>query len=334
MTYRFDPELATLAAAIPAANLADLSRARETLRIAAAELGRLPEHSPLDDGASRSHDLSITDDLVPANVDESEIKVRIYRPASIEKTLPAVLYMHGGGFVLGDLDTSHALISQISTLAGVVCVSVDYRLAPEHPFPAGLNDCYRALTWLVENANALGVDRHRVAVGGESAGACLAAALSLLARDRRGPTIAYQLLNIPVLDDRLTSRSMRTFTDTPVWNRESAWQSWSYYLPPTARRESSQQLRYAAPARARDLAGLPPAHITTCEFDPLRDEGLTYADRLIRAGVPVDLHHYAGTFHGSFLAPHAAVSRRMLASQVESLAAALASPPPGPDMTY
>jgi acetyl esterase/lipase len=182
---------------------------------------------------------------------------------------------------------------------------LEYRLAPEHPFPAGLEDCFAALDDLAKNSADLGVDPRRIGVGGASAGAGLAAATALLARDRGGPQLCMQYLGIPELDDRLETPSMRAYTDTPVWHRPNAVLSWQYYLAGQA------PTPYAAPARAEDLSGLPPTYVDVCEFDSLRDEGITYAQRLVQAGVPVELHLYPGTFHGSSLVAEAAVSRRM-----------------------
>jgi acetyl esterase/lipase len=193
-------------------------------------------------------------------------------------------------------------------------------LAPEHPFPAGLEDCYVALVWLHENAKELGVDTTRVAVNGGSAGGGLAAGLALLARDRGGPAICFQYLGIPELDDRLDTPSMQRFTDTPMWARPSAEVSWKWYLGENHDGEVSS---YAAPARAVDLSGLPPAYVSTQEFDPLRDEGIIYALRLLQAGVSVELHSFPGTFHGSGIVTTAAVTRREQAEKFAVLRRAL-----------
>jgi acetyl esterase len=192
---------------------------------------------------------------------------------------------------------------------GVPVVTVDYRLAPEHPYPAGLEDCYAGLVWVAKNADALGIDPDRIAIHGESAGGGLCAALALLARDRGGPSIAFQYLGVPELDDRLDTPSMRAFTDTPIWNRPNAIFSWDSYLG-AGKRGGADVPIYAAPARATDLTGLPPAYVSVMEFDPLRDEGIAYAQALMHAGVSVELHAFPGTFHGSSLVEQAAVSRR------------------------
>jgi acetyl esterase/lipase len=188
-------------------------------------------------------------------------------------------------------------------------INVDYRLAPEHPYPAGLEDCYAALSWVAGHAEELGVDPTRIAVAGGSAGGGLSAGLALLARDRGGPALCFQYLGIPELDDRLETGSMWAFEDTPMWNRPSAVRSWEYYLGP----DKADVPVYAAPARATDLAGLPPAYISVCEYDPLRDEGINYAQALLAAGVSVELHLFPGTFHGSTLVAGAEISKRMIA---------------------
>jgi acetyl esterase/lipase len=228
--------------------------------------------------------------------------------------------MHGGGFVIGSVDSHHDMAVQAAITAESVVVSVDYRLAPEHPYPAALDDCYSALTWVRAEAASLGVDTMRIAVAGISAGACLAAALALLARDRGGPLIAAQCLAQPSLDDRPTTLSRRTFVDTPVWSRESNRLSWHHYL-----RGVTDIPEYAAPARAKDLAGLPSAYIAVCELDALRDESMTYASRLLEADVSVELHLYPGTFHGSQRIMKAEVSRRMQSEWNDSLRRAVAA---------
>jgi acetyl esterase/lipase len=264
--------------------------------------------------------VTIRDLLVPGPTRAPDVHVRVYAPTDRDGPLPAYLHIHGGGFVVGDLDVSHADCARKAGEFGAVIVAVDYRLAPEHPFPAGVEDCYAALRWLAAQADELGVDSDRVAVGGESAGGGLAAAVALLARDRGGPALCFQLLQIPELDDRLDTPSMAAYVDTPMWNRPAAELSWKYYL---GGRSAVEQIQYAAPARASDLSGLPPAYLTVCEFDPLRDEGLDYAQRLLQAGVSVEVHCYPGTFHGSMVAQEAAVTKRMQADHRDALRRAL-----------
>ena len=191
---------------------------------------------------------------------------------------------------------------------GAVVVSVDYRLAPEHPYPAGLHDCYAALRYLHAEADALGVDPERVALTGASAGGGLSAATALLPATGADRPSASSCWRSPSSTTGCRRRSMQTFVDSPLWNRPLAVQSWQAYLGPLY--GSDDVPAYAAPARAEDLSGLPPAYISTAENDPLRDEGITYAQRLLQAGVSVELHQFPGTFHGSALVTSAAVSKR------------------------
>ena len=253
-------------------------------------------------------DVLAEDRRVPGPDGAPDVAIRIYRPKqAAQGPLPGVLEIHGGGFMFGSIDMMDPWCQRVSAEVGAVVVSVEYRLAPEHPFPAGVEDCYAALAWTAREAAALGIDPKRIAVAGQSAGGGLAAATALLARDRGGPELCFQLLEIPELDDRLETPSMTAFTDTPLWNRPNAIWSWRHYLGPDHEGEVSP---YAAPSRAEDLSTLPPAYVSTMEFDPLRDEGILYALRMLQAGVSVELHSYAGTFHGSGLLPHADASLR------------------------
>jgi len=253
-------------------------------------------------------DVEKEDRKVPGPAGAPDVRVRIYRPvAPADGSRPGVFEIHGGGFVTGSIEMMEPWCQVVAATVGAVVVSVEYRLAPEHPFPAGVEDCYAALCWTSANAAELGIDAARIAVAGQSAGGGLAAATALLARDRGGPPLRLQVLEIPELDDRLETASMRAFEDTPLWNRPNAVWSWRHYL---GRDHAGEVSPYAAPARAVDLSGLPPAYVSTMEFDPLRDEGILYALRLMQAGVSVELHSYPGTFHGSALVPGADASRR------------------------
>jgi acetyl esterase len=296
-----DPELAAIVDVLPKMDLADPVAARQAFEAMLAGITfDIPGIETLD----------IEDRMVPGHEDDPDVSVRVYRPKGLEAgtRAPGIVMIHGGGFVIGSVEVEHAGAAQLAISTGAVVVSVDYRLAPEHPYPAGLHDCYAALTYLHDEADALGVDPARVALAGTSAGGGLAAATALLARDRGGPALCFQLLHIPELDDRLQTGSMRAFVDSPMWNRPLAVQSWQAYLGPLY--GTADVPPYAAPARAADLSGLPPAYISTAENDPLRDEGITYAQRLLQAGVSVELHQFPGTFHGSMVVTAAAVSRR------------------------
>jgi acetyl esterase/lipase len=177
-----------------------------------------------------------------------------------------------------------------------VVVSMQYRLAPEDPYPAGVEDCYAALVWTVQHADELGIDATRIAVGGESAGGGLAAATALLARDRKGPELVFQALTYPMLDDRNNTPSARELHDIPSWSQQHNDSAWRAVLGMKA--GSPDVEPYAAPARATDLSGLPPTLIQVGEIDVFRDEDITYATRLLQAGVPTELHVYPGAYHG------------------------------------
>jgi acetyl esterase len=228
-----------------------------------------------------------------------EVGVRIYtpRPLAAEETLPIVLHFHGGGFIAGSVDTHDAIARHLCAHAEAIVIGVDYRLAPEHPFPAAVDDAYGALSWAAEHAAEIGGDPSRIAVAGDSAGGNLAAVLCQLTRERRGPAIAFQALLYPVVDfDLATPRaSMAQFGGGDFFLSVHDMEMFrSHYFTDVA-----GQMRdpHASPLVAEDLSGLPPALILTSECDPLRDEGKAYADRLAAAGVPVQYHCVEGTIH-------------------------------------
>jgi acetyl esterase/lipase len=265
--------------------------------------------------------LEVTDYGVPSHDKEGiVIPVRIYRRRETEGASPVLLYLHGGGFFCGDLFSEQLQCIHYALHARCVVVSVAYRLAPEDPFPAGLRDCYRTLVFLWDQSQELKLDRNLIAVGGSSAGANLAAAVALFARDHMGPKICFQLLLIPALDDRLETDSAMQFTDTPEFARPEAEVMWRWYLG-EGRRDVSP---YAAPARARDLSHLPPSYILCAGLDPLRDEGIRYANRLTESGVAVELHLVPSIPHGFASIPSAAISKRLLDEQVDVLRNAFA----------
>jgi acetyl esterase len=250
-----------------------------------------------------------------------DIPLRIYRPRQATGPVGCVLDYHGGAFSMGSTKMDHPANVRIASQIGAVVVSVEYRLAPEDPFPAGVEDCYAALVWVHEHADELGVDVSRIAVSGASAGGALAAAVALLARDRNGPAICFQSLQIPVTDEHLTTWSMQTFIDSPMFHRPAAETMWERYLGQGYTLQDASP--YAAPARAGDLTGLPPAYVQTMALDPLRDEGIDYAQRLLQSGIPTELHSYPGTFHGSGFAVSAEVSKRAVQEMVDVLGLAL-----------
>ncbi len=294
-----DPEFEPLLDLLPAIDLSDPVAARAGF---AEMLAGMSMEIP------GGENLEIEDRQIPGWEGGPDVNVRLYRPRLVPSPMPAIVHIHGGGFVVGNVDTEHVGAGATALATDALVVSVDYRLAPEHPYPAGLHDCYAALVHVAANADALGVDPARIALSGASAGGGLSAATALLARDKGGPGICFQMLHIPELDDRLETPSMRRFVDSPLWNQPLAVKSWQYYLGPMFGRDDIPV--YAAPARATDLSGLPPAYISTAENDPLRDEGINYALGLLQAGVSVELHQFPGTFHGSALIPTAEVSKR------------------------
>ncbi len=314
MAYAYDPELTPLLDLLPPLTIDDPVASRMGFEDMAAQLNTELDESGID----------IENRRIPGPAGAPDVAVRIYSPAGLAGTTAGLLYIHGGGFVIGSLESEHGNCLALCRNLGIVLVSVGYRLAPETPYPGGLDDCYAALQWVHDNSLALRVDRERLGVFGISAGGGLAAATALLARDRAGPRICFQFLGIPELDDHLTTPSMRQFTDTPMWNRPNAELSWDYYLGDQYQRGADNVPYYAAPARAQELAGLPPTYIDTMEFDPLRDEGVLYALKLMQAGVPTELHTYPGTFHGSSLFQAAAVSQRQASDMFGALQRGLA----------
>jgi acetyl esterase/lipase len=307
-----DPQLAAIARLLPPPEMSDPIRARAWIKEILDLMGTTPTPSWTErvDVMSRS---------APAAAGH-EIPIRVYLPRGTTSPRGALVHFHGGAFVMGDLDLSAPGVGRIADRANIVVVDVDYRLAPEHPFPVGFDDCYAALEWTAANHAELGIDRARIAVGGESAGGALAAAVVLAARDRGGPPVAFQLLMYPVIDDRLVTASVRTMTDTPVWNAPSAVHMWNHYLGPAETRGDVSP--YAAPWRAidtaRGLADLPPTYLLACEHDPLRDEDLAYAQALVAAGVSVDFRLIAGTFHGFDGFP-TAISKRTSLEMIDVL---------------
>jgi acetyl esterase len=308
MVGYLDPALAPYVSALPPTDISDPVAART--RLAALRAGGAPFEVPLD---------LVRDRLdVPG---PSPVRVLAFRPAGpASRPRPAIVYLHGGGFVMGDADGDQVIAAQLARAAGAVVLSVDYRLAPEHPFPGAHDDGYTVLAWVAANAPALGVASDRLAVAGSSAGAGIAAGIALRARDEGGPRLAAQLLEIPAVDDRAETPSAQ-YLDTPLWSRTNILDSWVHYLGGGDRVVSP----YAAPARAADLAGLPPTYVGVCSTDPLRDEGIAYAQRLAHHGVRTELRMYPGLFHGAAgLFPDVDACRRARAALLEATARLLA----------
>jgi acetyl esterase len=226
----------------------------------------------------------------------TDIPVRIYTPKG-EGPFPVLVYFHGGGWVLGSLDAWDAACRMLTNKVECIIVAVDYRLAPENKFPKPAEDCYAATQWVAENAASIGGDPARVAIGGDSAGGNLAAVVALMAREYGKPKLVFQLLVYPVTDASMDSKSLKECADGYFLTTEMMVWFWKQYV-----RDSGDRAHpYASPLRAQNLRGLPPAMVSTAEFDPLRDEGEAYGAKLKEAGVPVTVTRYDGTIHGFFL---------------------------------
>jgi acetyl esterase len=311
MRYVPDPELAALDHLLPRADLSDLAGTREQER---RFLGQAGHYAP-------RRILTTTEAVAPGGVNAPDVRVRIFVTAEQTGPLPALLYLRAGGYVVGSLESIENPALRIADQMNVAVVAVDYRNAPEHPYPAALDDCWAALRWATSaEAAQHGIDPERVAVLGDSAGGGLAVALSLRTRDVKGPAIAAQFLDAPTIDDRCDTPSMREFTDTPMWRSPDSPISWQHYLG-NIRRGTDEVPIHAAPARASvtDLAGLPPTWICAYQLDPTRDEALRFAGHLAQAGVPTEIHHYAGAFHMAHTIPGTAIGARILADKYAAI---------------
>jgi acetyl esterase/lipase len=308
MTIRhvYDPETEQQAAAVPQLDISDPEKARKTLVEFAMAMA--------EKGIERPSDSNVDEEemLIPGPEGAPQVPVRIYKPKNQKKNSPCFINFHMGGFVVGDLEMEHPRCLAMAAGCDAVAVGVQYRLAPENPFPAGAEDCYAAVRWVAENAKQLGIDPNKIVVGGGSAGGNLAAAVSLMSRDRGGPDIAYQMLFYPAVDDRCQTGSMKEGKGLYIWDYDNSILMWEHYLG----KERDNVSPYAAPARAEKLSGLPPAYITACEHDALRDEAIMFAMSLLNAGVPVELHTYPGTVHGFDMLTMTAVSERALSDSV------------------
>ncbi|WP_299497161.1 alpha/beta hydrolase [uncultured Shewanella sp.] len=328
----YDPEIEAIAKTLPYFGFSDPKQVRESL----SEMQQML----LEQGIERLKDENIEEieRSIPGLNGAPDILIRLYRPKEVTDPMPVFINFHGGGFILGDLEIDHPRSLIMAARTKSMGVLVDYRLAPEHPFPAAVEDCYATLVWVAANAKSLNVDPNRIVIGGGSAGGTLAAAVALMARDRQGPKILLQMLFYPALDERAQTASIKQGEGLYICDSHSVRAVWCHYLGITCVQGNLQEKKdldelnysgikhnescghglsggdledelmhvspYAAPARAKDVSSLPPVYMMTCEHDALRDEGILYAMRLMGAGVPVELHHYPGTVHGfDFLTP-------------------------------
>lgn len=253
-------------------------------------------------------EIEVTEQHVPGPAGAPAVRVLVYVPKNVAQPRPALLWIHGGGYVIGSADGDDLKVKALVSELGCVAVSVDYRLAPETPHPGSVEDCYAALKWLYTEAAALGVDTAHIAIGGESAGGGLAAGLGLLTRDRGEVPLVLQLLIYPMIDDRtVTTTDPHPYTGEYVWNAAANRFGWTALLGQEP--GSPDVSPYAAAARATDLAGLPPTYISVGTLDLFLEENIEYARRLMRAGVPTELHVYPGAFHGFPMMANARVAQ-------------------------
>ena len=273
----------------------------------------------------KSPDISVSEHLVPGPDGSPEVRVLVYMPTNRSILRPAILWIHGGGYIMGSPEQEDLTVKNMVSAIGCVAVSVDYRLAPETPHPGPVEDCYAVLHWVHSQADELGIDTSRIAIGGASAGGGLAAALGLLARDRGKIPVAFQLLIQPMLDDRTcTLAEDHSYTGEFVWTRDANRFGWRSLLAqePGLPGVSS----YAAAARAEQLEGLPPTFINAGALDLFLEEDMEYARRLIRAGVPTEFHVYPGAYHGFRMVADAQVTQTATRDQITALKRTLSDP--------
>ena len=307
-----DPELVAAIDALPMGNM-------DTARLHLARAGMASVVAPLETYARAG--ISTERRSFPGPAGAPAVEVLIYRPKAASKPRPVYLNIHGGGYIMGVAELNGPSNMRLADELDCVIVSVEYRLSPETPAPGAVEDCYAALRWVYTSADELGVDRSRIAIGGESAGGGLAAALALMARDRAEIPICFQFLTYPMLDDRTAvTATPNPVTGEFVWTPVSNHFAWTAFLghEPGIAGVSP----YAAAARATDLSGLPPTYISVGSLDLFVDEDIAYAQRLIRAGVPTELHIIPGAYHAFEMAATATAAVNAQRERREALARA------------
>ncbi|MHB8089356.1 MAG: alpha/beta hydrolase [Anaerolineaceae bacterium] len=247
------------------------------------------------------------------------IDITIYEPNNIKNDAPCLVYLHGGAFILKASPYLKTLVCTYALKTPCKVVYVDYRLAPKYAFPVGLEDCYSAFEWVHHNAKELGIDKNKIAIGGDSAGGALAAAVNLMALDRNTSTACFQLLIYPVTDARQQTESIRKYIDTPLWNSRQTEKMWKLYL----KDEIPDKKEYASPVEAESLENMPAAYIEVAEFDCLRDEGINFAEALQKNGVQVELNKTTGTIHGFEIAESSELVHQIVAKRIEALKKAI-----------
>ena len=298
---RLDQDLAEVRARFPSLgfDLRDLAGSRTILK-------KLAERARIRDTSS----IAVEEFAITHPEDSTTLNLKSFRPLTGSTEKPALLWIHGGGYVMGSAGDTDRTLAHIALETDCTVFSVDYRLAPEHAYPAALDDCFDCLLWLQEHANQLKIDPARIAIGGASAGAGLTAALALRARDEGTQQVLFQLLIYPMLDHRHRTPSSRAIQDPNLWNEQTNRLAWALYLG--ALTDHDEIPPYASASLAADLTNLPPAFVCVGDLDIFLDEDIDYAQRLLQAGVPTELHVYPGAIHGfDMLAPDAAISQRL-----------------------
>ncbi|WP_274308505.1 alpha/beta hydrolase [Solibacillus daqui] len=257
-------------------------------------------------------------DKIITGIDDNEIRIRIYKPANQDTDLPALLWIHGGGYILGSIEDNDHLCVQVVETSNCVVVSVDYRLAPEHPYPAPLEDCYSALTWIADHVKELQVDANRIGVAGASAGGGLTAGLTLLARDRAYPSICFQMPLYPMINDGNDTPSANEIKEGMIWNQKTNDFGWTCYLGELYGNDNIPI--YAAPSRAEDYSNLPYTYTCVGQLDPFRDETIAYVTKLAQAGVDVEFHLYPGAYHGfEVLNPQSELAQQVVQEYINAI---------------
>ncbi|GCE22151.1 alpha/beta hydrolase [Dictyobacter kobayashii] len=306
-----DPEIMGLLDILPPLDLTN-----ETLAQTRAMLSEM--NAQLLTGLPEFPDISVREQYIAGPEGAPDVRVLVYLPKNVPTPVPALLWIHGGGYVIGNADQADLQMKSIISATGCAAVAVDYRLAPETPHPGPVEDCYAALKWLYTNASSLGVDASRIAIGGDSAGGGLTACLALLTRDRGEVPLIFQLLIYPMLDDRtVTTADPHPYTGEYVWTPQANHFGWSALLGQEP--GGPDVSPYAAAARATNLEGLPPALIGVGTLDLFLEEDIEYARRLIRAGVPTELHIYPGGFHAFPMVAEAKVSQAFIRDYLNAL---------------
>jgi acetyl esterase/lipase len=304
---RLDPESAipldALLEALPGGfnAIADITARRETVSAIMASV-EVPDNPRVE----------VSEHVAPGPA--GDIRVRVYTPKNVPSPRPGLVYIHGGGMILGSIDGEHATAQMMCDELGMTIASVDYRKAPEDPHPAATEDCFAAAHWVFDHARDLGIDPAALGVYGASAGGGLALSVALKARDEGGPSFAFMVPIYPMVDPRHQSHSSQLITDVGIWDRDGSLQAWEWYLG------GQEPDQHAAPALAKDLRGLPPAYIDVGEMDMFRDEDIDFVKRLAEADVQVEFHLWPGAYHASeIFAPEAPLSQAILATRLAGI---------------